>query len=311
MVSVETLVTLIVLAFLIPALLVGAAAGYAVARLFGLPSQLAVYGRVLGVGRWSAALPTVLALAVVFTIQFAAGIPGEGEPGAALANGAMAGLFVGAFALSVGLGNLRRYRRVRTIDDVIDATDGHVTVTGTAEPGPDGETVAPLSGEPCLAWAVRVRERHGIGQRGIRGLTRTDHGGVPFTVRDGTGGVRVDPAALELRGWSVPPRSGDYRVEAHDGHPERVATYRDERDLGDGDERIYEERRLTADETVTATGQVVTRNGVATVGESGTLHAERASDLQQSRKRRVLVGVAGVVAMLGSTALLAVVVGLV
>ncbi|WP_276257267.1 hypothetical protein [Haloglomus litoreum] len=311
MVTVETLVALLVLVFLLPVLLVGAAAGYVVARLFGLPSQLRVYGSALGVGRWTAALPTTVALAVVFGVEFAAGIPGEGEPGATLASGATAGLFVGAFALSVGLGNLLRYLRVRTVTDAMDATDGRVTVSGTAEPGPEGTVEAPLSGEPCLAWAVRVREHHGIGRRGIRGLARTDHGGVPFEVRDGTGSVRVDPESLELGGWSVPPRSGDHRVEARDGLPDCVAAYRDDLELGDGDRRVYEERRLTATSPVTATGRVGTEDGVATVGAPGALYDERATAIQQSRKRRVLVGAAGALVMAGSTVLLAAVVGLV
>lgn len=310
-VAVDTLVLLLVVVLLVPSLLFGLAAGYATARLFGLPSQLRIYGDTLGVGRWSALLPTVLALSLLGAVEFAADVPTDGAPGSLPATVAMGAILVGALCLAVGLGNLRPYLRVRTVTAAVDLTEGRATVTGSAAAGGDGTVAAPLSGEPCLAWAVRIREYRGFGRRGIRGLRHSDHGGVPLQVRDGTGAVRVDPDAVRLTGWSLPPRSGDFDAEARDGLPDRVAAYRDEHDLGDGDRRVYEELRLTPGTEVTAIGRLESRDGRATLGGAGSLHRTPANSLRASRERRVLAGVVGAVVMSVGTIGLALVTGLV
>lgn len=315
MVSVETLTAALAAVVLVPTItIVAIGSGYALARLFGLDASLDTVGQGLGVNRWAALGPTVGASAVLGYVEFRTDLPMDGEPGDLAADIALLALFGGAFALAVGIGNLPRYRRVRRTDAAIDATDraGRVTVSGTAETA-DGEERAPLSGEPCLAWALRVREHRGLSHRGHPGVVHEAHGGEPFVVRDATGRVRVDPEALPLEGWSLavgPDGDGGWR--ASEDLPERVTSYRDEHDLGpDPDHRIYEERRLAAGDDVTASGTVERRQGLGGLSGDGFLRAVPADELRQGLRRRARVGVVGAAAMVAGTVGLLAVTGLV
>ena len=189
---------------------------------------------------------------------------------------------------------------MRRTDAAINATDraGRVTVSGTAE-ATDGDERAPLSGEPCLVWALRVREHRGLSHCGHPGVVHEAHGGEPFVIRDGTGRVRVDPEALPLGGWSLavgPGGDGGWR--ASEDLPRRVASYRDEHDLGpDPDHRIYEERRLAAGDDVTASGSVSRADGLGALAGDGFIHAEETGDLHRALRRRVRAGAVGAVAM--------------
>lgn len=316
MVATETIVTAVVAVFAVTMLLSAVAVGYVVSRLFGLNSSLAAVGQAVGVNRWAALGPTVGGLAVLLFVEFRTDLPADGEPGSLAADIAVFGVMAGAFALSVGLGNLPDYRRVRRTTDAIDATGrgsaDRVTVAGTAEASA-GETRAPLSGEPCLAWAVRVREHRGISRRGMRGLVNDNHGGARFTVRDGTGRVQVDPETLPLEGWptSMGP-TGDASWRASEDLPERVRTYRDEHDLGAGpDNRVYEERRLVAGDEVVASGSVERTDGLDALAGDGFIRTTDTETLRRRLRRRVQAGAAGAVVLVAGTVGLLFVTGLV
>ncbi len=315
MVATEPIVAAVVAALAISMLLVAVGAGYAVSRLFGLNSSLAAVGQALGVNRWAALGPAVGGLAVLMFVEFRTDLPADGEPGSLAADIATLGVMTGAFALAVGIGSLPDYRRVRRTTPAIDATDrggtDRVTVTGTAEAS-SGETRAPLSGEPCLAWAVRVREHRGISRRGMRGLVHDDHGGVRFALRDGTGRVQVDPRTLPLEGWTTSiGTTGDASWRASEGLTERVRTYRDEHDLGAGpDNRVYEERRLVAGDEVTATGSVERADGLDALAGDGFIRATEAESLRRRLRRRVQAGAAGAVVLVAGAVGLLFVTGL-
>lgn len=315
MVSVETLVAVLVAVAMVPILLTGLGVGYAVARLFGLDASLRTLGQGLGVNRWAALGPTVGAVAVVGYVEFRTDLPADGAPGSTAADVALLVLFGGAFALAVGLGNWPRYRRVASTVDAIDApARGRTTVTGTAE-ATDGTVRAPLSGKPCLAWALRVREHRGLSHRGHRGVVHEAGGGTRFTVRDATGSVAVDGESLPLEGWSLtlgPGGDWGWRVSRGDA-PERVAAYRQEHDLGpDPDHRVYEELRLEPDDTVTASGTLGGDDGRgSTLEGEGFLRATGAPALRRDLRWRMRVGAAGAVLVLAGTVGLLFVAGLV
>lgn len=75
--------------------------------------------------------------------------------------------------------------------------------------------LAPISGRPCVCYAIEVDglepSPSGDGTQEWRRLV-TEHGGVPFQVRDASGRARVDPAASELT-----IRTGEKTDERHDG----------------------------------------------------------------------------------------------
>jgi hypothetical protein len=315
-VAIETIVSAVVAVFAVTMLLVAVGVGYAVSRLFGLDSSLAAVGLALGVNRWAALGPTVGGLAVLLFVEFRTDLPADGEPGDLAADIALFGVMAGAFALAVGIGNLPDYLDIRHVTPAMDATDRGgdrtVTVAGTAEAA-GGETAAPLSGEPCLAWAVRVREHRGISRRGMRGLVHDGHGGVRFAVRDGTGQVQVDPEALPLEGWSTSiGTTGDISWRAADDFPERVVAYRDGHDLGAGpDNRVYEERRLVAGDEVTASGTVERTDGIDALGGDGFVRATDPGTLQRTLRRRVRAGAVGGTALVAGTVGLLFVTGLV
>jgi hypothetical protein len=314
-VSVETLVAVLVAVAMVPILLTGLGVGYAVARLFGLDASLRTLGQGLGVNRWAALGPTVGAVAVVGYVEFRTDLPADGAPGSTAADVALLVLFGGAFALAVGLGNWPRYRRVASTVDAIDApARGRTTVTGTAE-ATDGTVRAPLSGKPCLAWALRVREHRGLSHRGHRGVVHEAGGGTRFTVRDATGSVAVDGESLPLEGWSLtlgPGGGWGWRARRGDP-PERVAAYREEHDLvPDPDHRVYEELRLGPGDTVTASGVVCDEDGRGgTLAGDGFLRTTGAPALRRDLTWRLRAGAAGAALVVAGTVALLSVAGLV
>lgn len=118
-------------------------------------------------------------------------------------------LVVGVVLLGMGGWLLRRDRQVAALggalrsapvlscaDAASRAAGGPAVcqLSGAVEPGPDGPLTAPLSGQPCVWYHVRVSAR----KRGADGLSydRRQHeesSTAPFRLRDGSGAVLVDP----------------------------------------------------------------------------------------------------------------------
>ncbi len=94
----------------------------------------------------------------------------------------------------------RDFRYARALADtptakIRSAPQGYVELVGRAESGPRGETVAPLSGSPCLWYRYLVEKKDG------KGRWSTLHRGVseqPFKVLDDTGECHVYPQGADV-----------------------------------------------------------------------------------------------------------------
>ncbi|WP_123537395.1 hypothetical protein [Halosimplex salinum] len=278
-------VTVVVAAvFLLTVLLPALAVGYLFARYANLFARVGTLTRPLGFDRW-AGFGAMLVFFTGFAWLAAVGeIPDEGERFWLPANLAVLGFGVGLFCVALALSNLRRYRRLR---------DGEF-VAGVAEAG-GGETVsAPLSGESCLAWAIRVSEHSGFFRRGGPPAIRHDSGGTTFVVQSDTERIRVNPSAATFDVWSVGGRSSpDFVARERDGVSERVTEYANDAGLDDPDRsRGYSEVRIEPGDTVTVFGST---DGRMAVGGPGTVLADRSGEtVRRQIRRRVRAGPAGV-----------------
>jgi hypothetical protein len=94
----------------------------------------------------------------------------------------------------------RDFRYARALADtptakIRSAPQGYVELVGHAQPGPQGETVAPLSGVSCV-W-----HRYVVEKRGSKGKWTTLHRGVsdqPFLLMDETGECLIYPDGAEV-----------------------------------------------------------------------------------------------------------------
>ena len=279
--SVDVLVAILATYILLPSLVIG----YVFARYTNLFARLRLLVGPLGVDRRAALGPTLAFLVAFAWFSVADLIPEEGEPGSDAVVGALLAFGLGLFGVALALGNLGRYRRLRRGD----------AVTGVASV--DGDTArAPLSDEPCLAWAVRIREHSGLFRRGAAPPVHRESGGTTFVVETATERVRVDPTGTTLDVWSIGATGDpDYAARGRsDAVPDRVTAFAADRELGEPDRsRVSEEVRIEAGDTVTvvggADGADQFRIGGPGVVVDGPLDAVR-----RRTRRRVLAGPAGV-----------------
>ena len=94
----------------------------------------------------------------------------------------------------------RDFRYARALSDTPtaktrSAPQGYVELVGHAQPGPQGLTVAPLSGVSCLWY------RYGVEKKGSKGKWATLHRGVsdhPFLILDSTGECLIFPKGAKV-----------------------------------------------------------------------------------------------------------------
>ena len=135
-----------------------------------------------------------------------------------------AGIEAGADAVSKKVGRARRRRAINKAEPVTDAGTGRPReVSGRAVAGPAGQVTAPLSGEPCVWYAVTVSSATRPGGPALSGPTRVDparkvgRAAQRPAVRHRRHRVRAGRRARRRAGAR---RAGVRRVR---GHPERPA----------------------------------------------------------------------------------------
>ncbi|MFL5909193.1 MAG: GIDE domain-containing protein [Gaiellaceae bacterium] len=117
-----------------------------------------------------------------------------------------AGIEAGAGALSKKVGSARRRRVIHQAEPVTDAASGRLReISGRAVAGAGGQLSAPLSGEPCVFYAVTVRERYLAWRPGPLGPTKVvrevrvaQRISGPLHVVGDTASVRVDARGADL-----------------------------------------------------------------------------------------------------------------
>jgi hypothetical protein len=118
----------------------------------------------------------------------------------------VAGIEAGADAMSKKVGATRKRRAMARAEPLTDATAGSPReVTGRAVTGPAGPVTAPLSGEPCVWYAVTVFERYQAWRPGplgpvkvVRQVKVTERTSGPLHVTGDTASVRVDVRSADL-----------------------------------------------------------------------------------------------------------------
>lgn len=166
-----SLAAVVAVAALLTVVLPALGVGYVLARYADLFGRIRMLTRPLGMTRWPGVGATLCFLAGFAWLSVAGSVPTEGEPGRYPVLFAVVGFAVGLFCLALAVSNFSRYRRLR---------NGPVTA-GPARQA-SAETTAPLSGESCLAWAVRVREHSGLFRRGGPPPFHRESGGTAFVV---------------------------------------------------------------------------------------------------------------------------------
>lgn len=112
----------------------------------------------------------------------------------------------GIGAASRSIGEARRRRAISRAEPLTDERAGRPReVTGRAVAGPGGPVTAPLSGEPCVWYAVVVSERYRAWRPGPLGPTEVErhvelaeHTSGPLHVTAGAATVRVDTRGADL-----------------------------------------------------------------------------------------------------------------
>jgi hypothetical protein len=198
---------------------------------------------------------------------------------------------VGGFIIVRGSAAPRlAYTLVRTrtgrVSDLMGGYPDRICLVGTVE-AIEGSTVqAPFTGRECVALDYEVQEfetTHNAANNTSSSSWETIHGGStdrPFTLADGSGRVRVNPAGAYLS------LDVDDRIEVDGGErpPERIRRYIQVSDavdsedtsfdigpfsLSTGEDRRYVERRLEPGDDVLVLGKPVQARG-----EVGMVNAE-------------------------------------
>ncbi|MFB6140588.1 MAG: hypothetical protein ABEJ26_09165 [Halosimplex sp.] len=274
------------------------ATGYVFARYANLFARLRLLVGPLGIDRRSALGPTLAFLVGFGWLSAAGAFPDDGDSISVPLFVSLLGLAVGLGGVALALGNLGRYRRLAGGDYVA----GSATADGVSTGEGDGTVTAPLSGDPSLAWAVRVREHSGFFRRGPAPPVHRESGGTTFVVETATERVRVDPADATLDVWSVAGTGRpDYAARRREGAvPDRVTAYADDRGLGEPDRsRVYEEHRIEDGDRVTVIGGEGGARGSA-FGSDAILVENHLDAVREQIRRRVLAGPAGL-AVAGSS----------
>ncbi|WP_459191003.1 hypothetical protein [Halosimplex sp. J119] len=294
-----SLVSVIAAGFLLVVLVPTLAFGYAFGKYANLFARVGTITRPLGIDRW-AGFTGLLVFFTGFTwIAAAGGIPDEGEPMRFPVVFALLGFGVGLFCVALAVSNVRRYRRLR---------DGDF-VAGTAEAEGGATVEAPLSGEPCLAWAVKVSEHSGMFRRGGPPPIHRDFDGTTCVVQSATERVRVDAGEASLDVWPVGGRSSsDFVALEREGVSDRVSAYATDAGLDDPDRsRVYEEARIEPGDSVTVFG---TADGRTAMGGPGTILVDRGGEtVRRQLRRRVKAGPAGAALAVVSLAVAALLTG--
>lgn len=276
------------------------AVGFAFAVYLQLPGRFALVGRPLGIDRWAALVSIFVFLAGFGWISIRGDIPDEGERGYYLAAAAFAGIAVGLFGVALALGNIGRYRGMAA---------GNVS-SGVADAVGEPTERAPISGDPCLAWAVRVREHTSVFRRGSAPTVFADSGGETFVVERPTEKIRIDPTDAALDVWSpIIGRAAGSTVSSGAGSlPDRVRTFAADNDLGDGGQtRVYEEVCLEPGDQVTVVGP--SDSTLVRGGEETTIIDRDGDAVRRSVRRRMIAGPVGVALAVASFSVLGSVAG--
>ena len=175
------------------------------------------------------------------------------------------GISAGADAVVKKAGVLRRRQTVSTADPLTGAaTGGPREVSGHAVAGSDGPITAPLSGEPCVWYAVTVLEHYHAWRPGplgpgkvVRHVKAAEQISGPLHVVGDTATVRVDTQGADLdlgepvfsEFEDAPDGELATRLAALLGTPLRARHRR--RTLG----FVIEERTIAADDPLYIVGQ--------------------------------------------------------
>jgi hypothetical protein len=188
-----------------------------------------------------------------------------------------AGIEAGAGMVSKKVGTARKRRAIDRAEPLTDATAGSPReVSGRAVTGPAGPVTAPLSGEPCVWYAVTVLERYHAWRPGPLGPTKVlrdvkvaEETSGPLYVTGDTAAVRVDARGADLD-------LGEPAFTAFEETPSgpvaarlgallgiRLRARHRERTIG----FVVEERIVSADDPLYVVGQVRTELGDLVIGK--------------------------------------------
>lgn len=130
------------------------------------------------------------------------------------------GVIVLAVAGFLGYGAWKRWRWLQTFEAAQEVTAGQaaqqrrglVRFSGLAQPGEQGELIAPVSQGPCVYWKYEVKERYRDRDSKGRSRTRTrvvDSGvsDAPFAIADDEGAVMAWPGEVEI--YSIQQSAAD------------------------------------------------------------------------------------------------------
>ncbi|MCO6011495.1 E3 ubiquitin ligase family protein [Actinoallomurus purpureus] len=190
-----------------------------------------------------------------------------------------AGVEAGADAMAKTIGKARRQRAMNHAEPLTDNAPGAPReVTGQAINGPVGSVTAPLSGRPCVWYAVTVFERYWAWRPGPLGPTKVvRHGRTaeqisgPLYVAGDTATVRVDAHGAELELGE--PSFAEFADSPHGPLTARLAALlgaplrprHRERAIG----FVVEERVIAAGDPLRVVGAARTELGDLVLGKSG------------------------------------------
>ena len=189
----------------------------------------------------------------------------------------------------------RDFRYARALSDtptakIRSAPQGYVELVGQAQPGPQGQTVAPLSGVSCV-W-----HRYVVEKRGSKGKWTTLHRGVsdhPFLILDDTGECLVYPDGAEVVKTHRKCWRGDdpmYQKQPTGGligSAQAVGQFLNGISLG-GQRYRYTEYRIMPGDPLHALGYFRTVGGASELPDKRGELAELLEDWKRDEKRMTL-----------------------
>ncbi len=189
----------------------------------------------------------------------------------------------------------RDFRYARALADtptakIRSAPQGYVELVGRAQAGPQGETVAPLSGLPCV-W-----HRYLVEKRDSKNRWRTLHRGVsdePFLLLDDTGECLVYPNGVEVVRTRPKRWHGDdpmYQEQPGGGllgSARTVGRFLEGFGLG-GHRYRYTEHRILAGDSLHALGYFRTVGGASELPDKRGELAELLESWKRDGKRMAL-----------------------